>query len=129
MLFCLFWIGFYQVENALYFMPGRGERVLFGGKLEKGNFLNNKTRTMFENYSLAQKKMVIIILGILVIVLAILNRLFLQNTVMSAIIVVLIIVFLLGLLLFSIHSRSTTFKPRRRTQKIVLKRKRFVHWN
>ncbi len=72
---------------------------------------------MLEKYSLAQKKTAIIIFGILVIVLASLNRLFLQNTVMSALIVVLIIVFFLGFVWFSIHSRSITLKTRPQTQK------------
>jgi hypothetical protein len=65
---------------------------------------------MLEKDSMAQKKTAIIIFGILVIVLASLNPLFLQNTVMSAIIVVLIIFFFLVLVWFSVHSRSITFK-------------------
>lgn len=92
------------------FMPEREKRTHFGGKPEKGKFLNNSMRTMFEKYSLAQKKTAIIIFGILVVVLASLNRLFLQNAVMSAVVVVLIIVFLLVLVWFSIHSRRITFK-------------------
>jgi hypothetical protein len=92
------------------FMPQSGKRDSFGGKPEKGNFLNNPTMTMLEKYSLAQKKAAIIIFGILVVVIASVNRLFLQNAVMSAIVVVLSIVFLLVLIWFSIHSRSITFK-------------------
>lgn len=76
---------------------------------------------MLEKYSLAQKKTGIIIFGILVIALASLNRLFLQNIIMSLIIVVLVIVFFLVLVWFSIHSRIITLK-RPQKQKMMLKR-------
>jgi sensor histidine kinase regulating citrate/malate metabolism len=72
---------------------------------------------MLENYSVTQLKIGIIILGILVIVLGSINRLFLENIVMSAIIVILTIVFLIGLVWFSIHSRKITLNPRPRTHK------------
>ncbi len=65
---------------------------------------------MFEKYSLVQKKFGIIVFGILVIVLASLNQLFLHNTIMSAIIVVLIIIFFFVLVWLSIHSRSIILK-------------------
>jgi len=77
---------------------------------------------MLEKYSLAQKKTGIIIFGIIVIVLASLNRLYLQNTIMSIIVVVLVIVFFLVLVWFSIHSRSMTLK-RPQKQKTMPKSK------
>ena len=61
---------------------------------------------MLGKYSLTQKKIAIIILGIVVIVLGSINRLFLQNLAMSAIVVVLTIVFLLVLVWFSITSKK-----------------------
>ena len=82
-----------------------------------------------EKYSIAQLKIGIIIFGILVIVLANLNRFFLQNTIMSALIVILIIVFFLGFVWFSIHSRSITLKARPQTQKQCLIATKFVHFN
>jgi hypothetical protein len=71
---------------------------------------------MLEKYSLAQKKVAIIVFGILVIVIASVNRLFLQNTGISAIVLVLTIVFLLTLVWFSIHSRKVTFEVPKRTK-------------
>lgn len=65
---------------------------------------------MLKGYSLAQKKAAIIVFGIIVAVLGIVNRSFLENMVMSAVVVMLIVVFFLALIWFSIHSRSVTSK-------------------
>ena len=48
------------------------------------------------------------VFGVLVVVLGIINRMFLQNIAMSAIVVTLVIVFLLVLVWFSLHSRNIT---------------------
>ena len=61
---------------------------------------------MLDRYSLAQKKVGIVIFGIIVAVLGIVNRSFLENIVMSAVVVLLIIVFFLLLICFSITSRK-----------------------
>lgn len=61
---------------------------------------------MLKGYSLAQKKAAIIVFGIVVAVLGIVNRSFLENMVMSAVVVTLTIVFFLVLIWFAIHSRK-----------------------
>jgi hypothetical protein len=61
---------------------------------------------MLKNCSLAQKKVAVMVFGVLVVVLGIINRMFLQNIVVSAIVVTLVIVFLLVLVWFSLRSRG-----------------------
>ena len=64
---------------------------------------------MLEKYSLNQKKTAIMIFGVLVILFWSINRLFLQNIIMSAIVVILIIFFFIALIWFLIDSRNTNF--------------------
>ena len=81
---------------------------------------------MLEQYSATQMKIGIIVLGILVIVLGSINRLF-ENVALSAIIVILTIVFVIVLVWFTIHQRRVTLTPRPQTKKTKLKNKKFVH--
>jgi hypothetical protein len=74
---------------------------------------------MWEKYSLTQKRIAIVIFGVLVIVLGTINRLVFQNVALSAIIVVLTIAFLLVLVWFWIHQRRMTFEAHPRTHKNV----------
>jgi quinol-cytochrome oxidoreductase complex cytochrome b subunit len=82
---------------------------------------------MLENYSVDQKKVVIAVFGIFVVVLAGINRFFLKNMAMSAVVVTLIIVFFVVLIWFTIHSRRVTSqeqpKPAKRAEKQKRKRK------
>jgi hypothetical protein len=78
----------------------------FGVNLKKGNFHYQVGRIMLDRYSLAQKKAGIVVFGIIVTVLATVNRSFLENIVVSGVVVVLIIVFFLLLILFLIDSRK-----------------------
>lgn len=77
-----------------------------------------------ENYSLDQKKAVIMVFGVLVVVLAAINRFFLQNLAMSVAVVALIIVFFLVLIWFLITSRRVSTKAQTKDTKPAKEQKR-----
>jgi len=79
---------------------------------------------MLEKYSLDQKKVAIVVFGIIVVVLGSINRLFLDNLAMSAVVVTLIIVFFIVLIWFEIHSRRMTSKEHPKPAKPAEKQKR-----
>lgn len=79
---------------------------------------------MLENYSLDQKKAVIMVFGVLVVVLAAINRFFLQNLAMSVAVVALIIVFFLVLIWFLITSRRVSTKAQTKDTKPAKEQKR-----
>ncbi len=74
-----------DLQNRLVSITGAKHTIGRVGKLRPN------TLEMLEKYSLNQKKTAIMIFGILTILLWSINRLFLQNIVMSAIVVILII--------------------------------------
>jgi len=76
---------------------------------------------MLEKYSVEQKKVAIVVFGVIVVVLGAVNRFFIENNVMSAVVVTLTIVFFAVLVWFSIRlklaSRQTDAPPAKAAKK------------